>query len=167
VEKFAHRLQKDVAMYPNNHIALAAYYRMTAVVYVESAKMLEGAFVQKGQTLPGNHMAIPFYLLISHAAELYLKCALLKRGTSPEELKGFHVRHNLNGLLDRLTSYRVPISERSKKLLAVLSEQHRRHDLRYTVFVDDGIETFTPEPSELYELLDELLMAGRIATHGI
>ncbi len=154
-------------MYPTDHVATAAYYRMTAVVYFESAKMLEAAFVAKGEKMPGNRMAIPYYLLISHAAELYLKCALLKHGTTLDELKRFDVRHNLKGLLDRLISYGVPILPRTRDLLGVLSEQHRKHDLRYTVFVDDGIPTFTPEPSELYEMLDELLLAGRIATHGI
>jgi hypothetical protein len=161
------RRVREAAMYPTDTMATAAYYRMTGAIYVESAKVLEAAFVAKGQKIPGNRMAIPYYLLGSHAAELYLKCALLERGTTPDELKKFDVRHNLKELLDRLISYGVPISLQSRELLGALSEQHRKHDLRYTVFVDDGIPTFTPEPSELYEALDELLMAGRVATHGI
>lgn len=48
-----------------------------------------------------------------------------------------------------------------------LNHQHEKHALRYTVFVDDGEPTFTPEPEDLFSMLEELMMAGRIATHGV
>jgi hypothetical protein len=32
------------------------------------------------------------------------------------------------------------------------------------VLLDDGEVVFIPEPSELFDLLDELLLAGRVST---
>jgi HEPN domain-containing protein len=104
--------------------------------------------------------------LVSHAAELFLKCALLKRGFSPKDLKSSTLRHSLEKLLRELLKKGVPISEPCSQLLLRLSHQHEKHALRYTVFVDDGEPTFTPEPNDLFSMLDELMMAGRIATHG-
>jgi hypothetical protein len=56
------RRVREAPMYPTDPVATAAYYRMTAIVYVESAKMLEAAFVAKGEKIPGNRMAIPIVL---------------------------------------------------------------------------------------------------------
>ena len=105
-------------------------------------------------------MAVPFYYLISHAAELFLKCALLKRGFSPNDLKSAALRDSIEGLLRELLKKGAPISEPCSELLLKLNHQHEKHALRYTVFVDDGQPTFTPEPEELFSMLDELLMAG-------
>jgi hypothetical protein len=41
-------------------IALAAYHRMSAVTYWESAKILNESFESNGQPLVRNRMAIPF-----------------------------------------------------------------------------------------------------------
>ena len=112
-------------------------------------------------------MAVPFYYLVSHAAELFLKCALLKRGFSPGDVKSSALRHSLENLLHELLKKEVPISEPCSQLLLRLNHQHEKHVLRYTVFVDDGEPTFTPEPEELFSMLEELMMAGRIATHGL
>ena len=150
-----------------DNYAMASYYRMTAVVYWESAKVLYEDLAAKSQPAPGNRMAIPFYFLVSQAVELLLKCALLKRNTSLVELKKYPLRHSLSSLLQGLRDKGVPISALSISLVDTLSHQHEKHMLRYTVFVDDGEPTFTPEPSELFLLLEELLMAGRIATHGV
>lgn len=95
------------------------------------------------------------------------ECTLLKRGVSLDELKQFGQRHNLDALLNRICELKVPISESTRLLVAKLSEQHKTHALRYTFLNDDGIPTFTPPPEMLYVALDELMMAGRISTHGI
>lgn len=140
---------------------------MTGVVFVENAKILKREFEDKGESTVGNPMAVPFYYLVSHAAELFLKCALLKRGFSPNDLKSSALRHSLENLLRELLKKGVSISEPSSQLLLRLNHQHEKHALRYTVFVDDGEPTFTPEPEDLFSMLDELMMAGRIATHGL
>jgi HEPN domain-containing protein len=150
-----------------NNAAWASWYRMTGVVFRENARVLYRAFEDKGEPTVGNPMAVPLYYLISHAAELFLKCALLKRDFSPEMLKSNALRHSLEGLLRELLKKGVPISEPCLQLLVALSHQHEKHALRYSVFVDDGQPTFTPEPEELFSMLDELLMAGRITTHGV
>jgi hypothetical protein len=67
----------------DDNIALASYHHMTAVVYWESAKMLNDSFEARGQPVVGNRMAVPFYYLACHAAEMLLKCALLKRNVLP------------------------------------------------------------------------------------
>lgn len=148
-------------------VAMAAWYRMTAVVFTENAKILNRAFEDKGESTIANPMAIPFYYLVSHAAELFLKCALLKRGFSSNDLKSSTLRHSLENLLGELLKTGVPISEPCSQLLLRLNHQHEKHALRYTVFVDDGEPTFTPKPDDLFSMLDELMMAGRIATHGV
>ena len=148
-------------------VAMASWYRMTAVVFMENAKILHGVFADKGEPLVGNRMAVPFYYLVSHAAELFLKCALLKRGLSPIALKSSTLRHSLENLLRELLKKGVPISEQSSQLLLCLSHQHEKHALRYTVFIANSGPTFTPEPQELFLMLDELMMAGRISTHGV
>ncbi len=151
-----------------DNVAMASSYRMTAVIFLESAKVLNRAFQDKGESTVGNWRAVPFYYLISHAAELFLKCALLKRGVSPDDLKSSSLRHSLENLLRELLKKGVPISEPCSQSLLRLSHQHEKHALRYTfVWVDDGPPIFTPEPEELFSMLDELLMAGRIATYGV
>ena len=51
---------------------------------------------------PAKLTPIPFYFLISHAVELFLKSALLKRGFTEDELKKHDYRHNLDSLLAAL-----------------------------------------------------------------
>jgi hypothetical protein len=81
------------------------------------------------------------------------------------DLKSSALRHSLEKLLGELLKKGVPISEPCSQLLLRLN--HQRHAIRYTVFVDDGEPTFTPEPDDLFSMLDELMMAGRIATRGV
>jgi hypothetical protein len=150
-----------------DNVAMASWYRMTGVVFAQNAKILNRAFEEKRESIIGNPMAVPFYYLVSHAAELFLKCALLKRGFSPNDLKSSTLRHSLEKLLGELLKKGVPISEPCSQLLLRLSRQHEKHVLRYTVFVDEGEPTFTPQPEELFSMLDELMMAGRIASHGV
>lgn len=150
-----------------DNVAMAGWYRMTGVVFMENARILAREFENKGESTVGNPMGVPFYYLVSHAAELFLKCALLKRGFSPNDLKSSALRHSLENLLRELLKKGVPISEPSSQLLLKLNHRHETHALRYTVFTDDGEPTFTPEPEDLLSMLDELMLAGRIATHGV
>jgi hypothetical protein len=152
---------------PFDNIAMASWYRSLAMAFMQNAKILNQAFREKGEAVVGNRMAVPFYYLISHTSELLLKCALLKRGFPSSELTSANLRHSLEKLLDELLKKGVPVSDSCQQLLRKLSRQHERHALRYTVFVDDGKPVFTPDPDDLFAMLDELTMAGRIATHGI
>ena len=64
----------------SDNIYLASIYRVTAVNFWESAKTLSASIECRDDGTPAKITAIPFYFLISHAAELLLKSALLKRG---------------------------------------------------------------------------------------
>jgi hypothetical protein len=76
-----------------DNIVLASTYRLTATHFRMSADILPHDFEKRGEALPKNIRAIPFYYLISHAIELLLKCALLKRGRSADDLKKYPVTH--------------------------------------------------------------------------
>jgi hypothetical protein len=147
-------------------VELASIYRLTATNFRMSAEVLAAHFRNQDKALPGNRLAIPFYYLISHAMELLLKCALLKRGLTEVDLRKYPVRHGLGDLLQKVKELGVPVSENASKVILALSPQHEEHRLRYSAMLDDGKTTFTPEPDVLFETLDELLMAGRISTHG-
>jgi len=151
----------------DDNIALASYHRMTAVVYCESAKMLNDSFEARGQPVVGNRMAIPFYYLACHAAEMLLKCALLKRNVLQVDLKKQHVRHSLGELLKLVEKKGVPISEKSVQLIVSLDRRHKDHALRYSFLMEDSEPVFTPPAQEIFSLLEELMMAGRISTFGV
>lgn len=127
-----------------DNVVLASIYRLTAVNFRGSAQVLFEKFKSQGEPLPRNIRAIPFYYLVSHAIELLLKCALLTRGRSLSDLKALSLRHNLKGLLQDIIILEVPISENAVSLIELLSNQHERHQLRYTALLDDGEPTFTP-----------------------
>ena len=61
----------------------------------------------------------------------------------------------------------VPVTDATEAVIHGLSEQHRTHQLRYTVLVDDGTKTYWPPPSLVFTALDELPGLCRISTHGI
>jgi hypothetical protein len=71
---------------PRDGIVLASTYRLNAVNFRASAEVAS-TLVLDVQGRPTSLLALPFYFLISHAAELLLKAALLKRGVSEAELK--------------------------------------------------------------------------------
>jgi len=145
-----------------DNIVLASTYRLTATNFRMSAEILLHDFEKRGEALPKNMRAIPFYYLISHAIELLLKCALLKRGQAADDLKKYQIRHSLSALLQKLSELGVPMSDNAINVIGVLSQQHEKHNLRYTALLDDGEVTFTPEPSVFLDVLDELLLAGKV-----
>jgi hypothetical protein len=146
----------------NDNIELAAVYRITATSFRISAEILERDFKAKGEDAPLNYRATPFYYLISHACELLLKAALLKRDYSPNRLRQPALRHNLKNLTEALRFKGVELSTPTILLIEGLSSQHESHDLRYTALLDNDRPTYMPSPSELYAMLDELLMATRL-----
>ena len=96
-----------------------------------------------------------------------MKAALLKRGFDASALKNFDYRHNLTALLEEIQGMKVPVTTATRALVHGLSEQHETHQLRYTVFVDDGNRTYCPPLPLVFAALDELLMLTRISTHGV
>lgn len=146
----------------NDNIELASAYRTTATSFQISADILERDFKAKGEDMPLNYRATPFYYLISHACELLLKAALLKRDYSPNRLRRPALRHNLKNLTEALRLKGVELSTSTILLIDGLSSQHELHDLRYTALLDNGRSTYMPSPCELYAMLDELLMATRL-----
>lgn len=142
-----------------DNIYLASTYRMMATYFQMSAKTLHEKFNSENKSVMGNLQSIPFYYLLSHACELLLKCALLKRGFGEKDLKKVDVRHNLCNLLTKLEGKGIFISSESKKILVLLNDQHNTHLLRYKVLIEGAK---TPSPELIYKLLDELLMWTKI-----
>ena len=134
--KFGKELIKSAneAVAMSDSYEMSNYYRLTATVFWESAKVLNADFVAKGKPLSGNIFSVPFYHLVSHAAELLLKRAILKRNGSVKSLKKHPVHHSLNLLLKELQELSIPVSDKSASLIGVFSEQHETHVLRYDVF---------------------------------
>jgi hypothetical protein len=151
----------------NDNIPLAVAYYLNGVNFQASAEQLRIDIELDSKGCPTKLTAIPLYFLASHAAELFLKAALLKRGFDDAQLKKFDYRHNLEGLLLELLKKGVPVTEETKAIVIGLSEQHKKHALRYTVLVDDGENTYWPPLSLVFSALEELLMTTRLSTHGV
>jgi hypothetical protein len=147
-------------------IGLASVYRLTATNYRSSAVMLAEAYQRRGEVICRNIRTIPFYYLMSHAIELLLKCALLKRGFGADELRRYPLGHDLRGLLEKLDGLGIQLSDSAAGVIRAIGPQHLRHGLRYTALLDDGQATYTPEPAVLFDVYDELLLGGRISAHG-
>jgi hypothetical protein len=81
-------------------VYLAIVYRMHATLFRMAAKTLEEDFAGRSEPMVGNIRALPFYFLISHSAELLLKCAALKRGASEHEMRHIDFRHDLIALCE-------------------------------------------------------------------
>ncbi|HLS80515.1 MAG TPA: hypothetical protein VK025_03835, partial [Steroidobacter sp.] len=82
-------------------------------------------------------------------------------------LKKRDLRHGLNELLALVKEKGVPISEQAFGLIVLLNKQHKEHSLRYSFLVEGEGSVFTPRAEEMFLLLEELLMAGRISTFGV
>ncbi|MEK6302381.1 MAG: hypothetical protein AABO41_16850 [Acidobacteriota bacterium] len=155
-----------MAKYMTDSIHLASVYRMTAVNFRLAAETLAATMEAKPDGTPAKLTAIPFYFVVSHAVELFLKSALLKRGFVESDVKHDY-RHNLNALLAALQEKGVTVTPDTIGLINGLHYQHQTHALRYTALVDDGRPTFMPPPTLVFEMLDELLLLTRLSTQGV
>ncbi len=142
-------------------IYLASIYRLTAVNFWESAKIVSASLETKRDGTPAKVTAIPFYFLVSHAAELLIKSALLKRGFPEGDLKHFAYRHNLDALLEELRRFGVSVTPDTIDLIRGLHSQHHSHALRYTALVDDGQKTYMAPFPLVFSMLEELLLLTR------
>ena len=146
---------------------LAANYKFVAQGFILSAKKLvEDINVDEYGIPEGKGYNFPFYFLISHAMELYLKAALLKRGFTEKKLKKFDYRHNLEALLEQLQRKGVVISDGTIVVVKGLSEQHKEHLLRYSAIIDEQVvfSKFHPPLYVVFRALDELLLATKVST---
>lgn len=150
-----------------DNVYLASVYRLTAVNFRLAAETLAASMGTKGDDSPAKLTAIPFYFVASHAAELFLKSALLKRGLSENDLKKYDFRHNLKGLLEALQGKGVSLTADTVCLIDGLHSQHLRHALRYSALVADGQTAYMPPPSLVLVMLDELLLLTRISTQRV
>jgi len=151
----------------DDSIYLASIYRLTGVNFWESAKTLSTTFETNCNGVPTSLKAIPFYLLISHAVELFLKSALLKRGFQESDLKKYNYGHNLDALLAELQKKGVSVTDVTVAVINGLHNQHQKHALRYTALVDDGEKTYMPPPPLVFAVLEELLLLTRLSTQGV
>ena len=146
---------------------LASIYRMTGVNFRLAAETLADAMETKEDGTPAKLTAIPFYFVASHAAELFLKSALLKRGFTESDLKQYDYRHSLNALLLAVQDKGVSVTHDTVQLIDGFHHQHQTHALRYSALVDDGQATFMPPASLVFAMLDELLLLTGISTQGV
>lgn len=146
----------------NDSTPLAVAYYMNGINFRASAEKLSDGLELDELGRPKRITAIPLYFLASHAAELFLKAALLKRGTPADDLRKVKYRHSLSSLLELLKGKGVAVSKDTSALVVGLAEQHAAHSLRYTVLVADGKKTYWPPLSLVFFALDELLLLTRV-----
>ena len=146
----------------SDNILLAFAYYMNGINFRASAERLATDLELDSLGCPKALTAIPLFFLASHAAELFLKAALLKRGVSSTDLKKFEYRHNLSELLKLLQAKNVSVSAETVALVNGLSRQHADHSLRYSVLVDKGKKTYWPPLVLVFLALDELLSLTRV-----
>jgi hypothetical protein len=125
--------QKGRAGPMNENIPLAAAYYTNGSIFRVSAEKLMKGLELDGSGRPTKLTAVPLYFLASHAAELFLKAALLKRGFAEASLKKHDYRHNLAALLQEIQNKGVPVTSDTVAVIQGLSGQHQTHQLRYTV----------------------------------
>jgi hypothetical protein len=150
-----------------DNIPLAVAYYLNGVNFRMSAEKLGDTLELDGDGRPTTLTAIPLYFLASHAAELFLKAALLKRGFDELDLKKYDYRHNLDSLLSELQKKGVSVTDATVATISGMSDQHKKHALRYTVLVDDGNKSYLAPLSSVFSMLDELLLLTRISTQGV
>jgi len=113
-----------------DNITIASIYRLTGMNFWESAKIINSQLDKKSDGTPKRVTAIPFYFLVSHSVELFLKSALLKRGHTEQELKKYDYRHDLKKLLEALQKKDVSVTAETVMIINGLHDQHKKHGLR-------------------------------------
>lgn len=149
---------------PDN-IEMASNYRLIATSFFKSAKILYENRVVTGDGQTSIITLPPVYYLISHACELFLKSALLKRGISEKDLKKQKIRHNLKELTTTLINKTgLEFTENTRNLINALGLIHEKHHLRYW-FLNPNHEIFKISMASIEPAMEELLMATRINRH--
>ena len=147
-----------------DNIVMASKFRLIAVNFWESAKKLDTLLEKRDDGSPAKLTAIPFYFLVSHAAELFLKSALLKRGYTEKELKD-HYGHNLNSLLKALEAKGVTVTPATVEVIDGLQELNENHVLRYDLRIVPSKKYWT-STNKIHSVLEELLLLTKISSQG-
>ena len=104
---------------------------------------------------PTFHPSIswPRYFLLCHSIELALKAYLAKYGATPQYLREFDLRHNLDRLVTEAVEKGLHLTPETQEGIRALAEAHAKFWHRYPR--DDGmidvfvIEQFIPAAHEL------------------
>jgi hypothetical protein len=105
---------------------LAVAYYLNGTNFRMSAEHLQNTLDLDSDGRATKLTAIPLFFLASHAAELFLKAALLKRGVTEAVLKEYDYRHNLAGLLSALQAKGVPVTAETVGVVNGLSRRATR-----------------------------------------
>ena len=149
----------------NDNLALAATYFLSGVNFRASAEHFSRNLELDRDGRPTHLAAITFYFLAAHAAELFLKAALLKRGVDDSQLKQFPCGHHLATLLRDLNHHGVMVTNDTTAIVNGLSNQHQMPAASYIDFIDNGLPTFWPSVAMVFSALDELQLATRVSSH--
>jgi hypothetical protein len=145
-------------------IVMASKFRLIAVNFWESAKKLDTMLEKRDDGSPAKLTAIPFYFLVSHAVELFLKSALLKRGHTEKDLKD-HYGHNLNSLLKALQAKGVAVTPATVEVIDGLQELNENHVSRYDIRVVHSKKYWT-STTKIHSMLEELLLLTKTSAQG-
>ena len=143
------------------------YFDVTAMIFFESARRLNSSFEAEGKVTQRNLLAAPFYYLVSHAAELFLKAVIVACG---KEIP-YKLNHDLMGLVGVVEEAGIEVEYRHKILLEELGAEHKDHTLRYHLVkphptIPFKTPTFSATAEDLFEMLIELRLLLRIPLEG-
>jgi hypothetical protein len=149
-----------------DNIMLVSEFRLTGAAFRASAQQLAASLELREDGAPARMTAVPVYFLACQAAELFLKCALLKRGFDPAHLREHRYRHDLATLLGELQGQGVPVTEETVAMVRGLADEHRSHSLRYNAVLPLGGNLHWPPLAAMFAALDELLGLTAVSRHG-
>jgi hypothetical protein len=119
--------------------------------YLNFAEQFHNAFHELAER--HSTASWPRYFLLCHSIELALKAHLLLRGASPEELREYELRHNLNKLVTEAIKKGLHLTAETQDGISALTDAHSEFWHRYpkaeglpSFFT---IEQFAPAAREL------------------
>lgn len=142
---------------------LAMSCMMGGINFWEGAKIIDKQLEKNNDGTPKKLTAIPYYFLVSHSVELFLKSALVKRGFDERELKKYG--HNLKKLLEALQKKDVNVTKTTINVIHSLHIQHLKQEIRYHRMFGDSKISWIPTDL-IHKALEELHLLIRISTQG-
>lgn len=140
----------------DNRASIVSAYYINGEFFSNSVKTLGDHMELDAEGRPTKLAAVPMYFLASHAAELFLKAALIRRGATEADVR--KVGHKLGVLLRRLEDSNVVIGANTVSVVTGLAPHHQSHKLRYDILVDFAIGTYWPALDAVIDALRELRM---------
>ena len=134
----------------------------TDLEYLGYADQFYCAFHELAERPPA--FSWPRYFLLCHSIELALKAYLAKYGATPQYLREFDLRHNLDRLVTEAVEKGLHLTPETQEGIRALAEAHAKFWHRYPR--DDGkIKVFTIE--QFIPAARELLNAVSVEVHGV